>query len=170
LVSWSVGLSVGPSVGRTVGWSVGQSVGQSVCWSVGWSVGRPPPPHCRCASLCTAAAADAALPPSWPPPPPSWPLPPRLQAGIIISCLFFLFWPVIQSLVREWFFSHDSTNFQTPNFHLTKKCHTYNPVYDLGTYNYPKPGGTVDYPAQPGLTWRNHRLPSLTRINSFVCL
>jgi hypothetical protein len=27
------------------------------------------------------------------------------------------------------------------------------------------PGGTVGYPAQPGITWRNHRLPSPTRIN-----
>jgi hypothetical protein len=27
------------------------------------------------------------------------------------------------------------------------------------------PGGTVGYPAQPGLTWRNPRLPSPTRIN-----
>ncbi len=27
------------------------------------------------------------------------------------------------------------------------------------------PGGTVGYPAQPGLTWRNHRLSSPTRIN-----
>ncbi len=27
------------------------------------------------------------------------------------------------------------------------------------------PGGTVGYPAQPGSTWRNHRLPSPTRIN-----
>jgi hypothetical protein len=27
------------------------------------------------------------------------------------------------------------------------------------------PGGTVGYPAQTGLTWRNHRLPSPTRIN-----
>ncbi len=28
-----------------------------------------------------------------------------------------------------------------------------------------KPGGTVCYPVQPGLTWRNRRLPSPTRIN-----
>ncbi len=28
-----------------------------------------------------------------------------------------------------------------------------------------EPGGTVGYPAQPGLTWRNHKLPSPTRIN-----
>ncbi len=27
------------------------------------------------------------------------------------------------------------------------------------------PGGTVGFPAQPGSTWRNHRLPSPTRIN-----
>ncbi len=27
------------------------------------------------------------------------------------------------------------------------------------------PGGTVGYPAQPGITWRNRRLPSPTRIN-----
>ncbi len=27
------------------------------------------------------------------------------------------------------------------------------------------PGWTVGYPAQPGLTWRNRRLPSPTRIN-----
>ncbi len=26
------------------------------------------------------------------------------------------------------------------------------------------PGGTVGYPAQPGLTWRNRRLPSPTRL------
>ncbi len=27
------------------------------------------------------------------------------------------------------------------------------------------PGGTVGYPAQPGLIWRNRRLPIPTRIN-----
>ncbi len=32
------------------------------------------------------------------------------------------------------------------------------------------PGGTVGYPAQPGLTWRNRRLPSPTRINSSLHL
>ncbi len=31
------------------------------------------------------------------------------------------------------------------------------------------PGETVGYPAQPGLTWRNRRLPSPTRINLFLC-
>ncbi len=30
------------------------------------------------------------------------------------------------------------------------------------------PGETVGYPAQPGLTWRNHRLPSPTRISLFL--
>ena len=32
-------------------------------------------------------------------------------------------------------------------------------------YKNSKPGGTVGYPAQPGLTWRNRRSPSPTRIN-----
>ena len=40
---------------------------------------------------------------------------------------------------------------------------------DDALYRRDKPGGTVGYPAQPGLTWRNHRLPSQTRINSFLC-
>ncbi len=31
------------------------------------------------------------------------------------------------------------------------------------------PGGIVGYPAQPGLTWRNRRLPSPTRICLFLC-
>jgi hypothetical protein len=33
-------------------------------------------------------------------------------------------------------------------------------IHDKGA----KPGGTVGYQAQPGLTWRNRRLPSPTRI------
>ncbi len=33
-----------------------------------------------------------------------------------------------------------------------------------------KPGGTIGYPAQPGLTWRNRRLPSPTKINLFLHL
>ncbi len=41
-------------------------------------------------------------------------------------------------------------------------------VIQLGCENVP--GGTVGYPAQPGLTWKNHRLPSPTRINLFLCL
>jgi hypothetical protein len=53
-----------------VGWSASQPVG--------YLVGPPSlPPRCCHASCCPAVAADAALPPSWPPPPPSWPLPPR---------------------------------------------------------------------------------------------
>jgi hypothetical protein len=32
------------------------------------------------------------------------------------------------------------------------------------------PGGTVGYPAQPGLTWRNRELPNPTKINSFLHL
>ena len=39
----------------------------------------------------------------------------------------------------------------------------------ISTYTESLPGGTVGYPAQPGLTsgstWRNRRLPSPTRIN-----
>ncbi len=58
----------------SVDWLVLWLVGRSAELSVGWPISqliRYTPPRCCRAFRCTAAAADAPLPPRWPLPPPS---------------------------------------------------------------------------------------------------